>query len=91
MALENGKPSWVGMPRKWQLTILALCRISDFSQFAAFQAWCYYQLESLQIVPNQSILAWQTSLAISAYTASQGITAILLGPVRGTNLGSDIN
>jgi MFS family permease len=67
------------MPRKGQLVILALCRISDFAQFAAFQTWCYYQLKSFQAAPNQQTLAWQTGFALSAYTASQCLTAILWG------------
>ena len=72
-------PTWLNMPNKWQLAILALSRFVDFFQMAALQTYMVHQLKSFDTNLPDSVISHQAGLLQGAFTAAQIVTSILWG------------
>ncbi|KAK5175627.1 uncharacterized protein LTR77_000766 [Saxophila tyrrhenica] len=72
-------PTWMNMPNKLQLGVLAASRFVDFFQMAALQTFMYYQLKSFDPSLPDDVLAHQSGMLLGSFTAAQIITSILWG------------
>lgn len=79
--------SWLSLPRKDQLAVLAAVRFADFFQISSFQAICYYQLKAFDPSLSEDILSWQAGVAQASFTAVQSFTAIAWGYVADARWG----
>lgn len=76
--------SWSSLPKKSQLAILTLARLSEPLTQTSLQAYMYYQLKSFQgphqtQPPSDAVVAQQAGLLAAAFTGAQFCTAILWG------------
>ncbi|KAF2223824.1 major facilitator superfamily domain-containing protein [Elsinoe ampelina] len=78
----NTKPqqvSWSALPRKDQLILLTLARLSDPLTQTSLQAYMFYQLKSFDPSLPDSTIASQAGFLQAAFTGAQFLTAILWG------------
>lgn len=74
-------PTWLNMPNKGQLAVLAASRFVDFFQMAALQTFMVHQLKSFDpMLPTQAI-SHQAGTLQGAFTAAQIVTSILWGRI----------
>ncbi|KAF2773296.1 MFS general substrate transporter [Teratosphaeria nubilosa] len=73
------KPTWLNLPNKFQLAILALSRFVDFFQMAALQTYMVHQLKSFDPELPDQVIAHQSGVLQGAFTAAQIVTSILWG------------
>ncbi|RMX88254.1 hypothetical protein D0869_01752 [Hortaea werneckii] len=76
--------SWSSLPKKSQLAILTLARLSEPFTQTSLQAYMYYQLKSFRTAhenqpPSDAVVAQQAGLLAAAFTGAQFCTAILWG------------
>ncbi|KAI7551014.1 hypothetical protein KC331_g2822 [Hortaea werneckii] len=76
--------SWSSLPKKSQLAILTLARLSEPLTQTSLQAYMYYQLKSFRTPhenqpPSDAVVAQQAGLLAAAFTGAQFCTAILWG------------
>ncbi|RMY15910.1 hypothetical protein D0868_00615 [Hortaea werneckii] len=76
--------SWSSLPKKSQLAILTLARLSEPLTQTSLQAYMYYQLKSFRPAhrtqpPSDAVVAQQAGLLAAAFTGAQFCTAILWG------------
>lgn len=76
--------SWSSLPKKSQLAILTLARLSEPLTQTSLQAYMYYQLKSFRTAhenqpPSDAVVAQQAGLLAAAFTGAQFCTAILWG------------
>ncbi|KAI6910757.1 hypothetical protein KC318_g2933 [Hortaea werneckii] len=76
--------SWSSLPKKSQLAILTLARLSEPLTQTSLQAYMYYQLKSFRPAhqtqpPSDALVAQQAGLLAAAFTGAQFCTAILWG------------
>lgn len=72
-------PTWMNMPNKGQLAILAASRFVDFFQMAALQTYMVHQLRSFDPELSDGTISHQAGMLQGAFTAAQIITSILWG------------
>ena len=72
-------PTWLNMPNKVQLAILAGSRFVDFFQMAALQTFMVHQLKSFDEKLPDSVISHQAGILQGAFTASQIVSSILWG------------
>lgn len=72
-------PTWMNMPNKGQLAVLAASRFVDFFQMAALQTFMYHQLKSFDETLSDDIIAHQAGVLLGSFTAAQIVTSILWG------------
>ncbi|KAH9825945.1 MFS general substrate transporter [Teratosphaeria destructans] len=77
--VEPPKPTWLNLPNKSQLSILALSRFVDFFQMAALQTYMVHQLKSFDPELPDQVIAHQSGVLQGAFTAAQIVTSILWG------------
>ncbi|KAL1297803.1 hypothetical protein AAFC00_006335 [Neodothiora populina] len=78
--LDPGGPvSWMSLPRKDQLAILTLARLSEPLTQTSLQSYMFYQLRSLSPDASDSKISNQAGLLQAAFTGAQFCTAILWG------------
>lgn len=88
MNVPTVAPSWLSMPNKDQLAILALSRLVDFWQMASLQSYMIHQLRSFDPSLSESAISRQGGILQGSFTAAQIVTSILWGRVAdGPNVG----
>lgn len=73
------KVSWLLLPRKSQLLILFLCRLSDFTQVASLQSYVFPQLRYNAPAAPDATISWQAGVIHATFSSVQVITAVLWG------------
>lgn len=77
---EKPKPvSWKSLPRKDQLFILTLARLSEPLTQTSLQAYMFYQLRSFSPSAPDSTISYQAGMLQAAFTGAQFCTAIFWG------------
>ena len=83
--LPDSKPNkkqiatWSSLPRKGQLALLTISRLSEPLTQTSLQSYMYYQLKSFDTSLPDSTISAQAGMMQAAFTATQFITAILWG------------
>ncbi|OCL13134.1 MFS general substrate transporter, partial [Glonium stellatum] len=86
--LEKGKPvSWRSLPRKDQLLILALTRLSEPLTQTSLGAYLFYQLKSFDPSLSDAAIASQAGIIQAAFPGSQFLTAMLWGRIADSEWG----
>ncbi|KAF9701771.1 hypothetical protein EKO04_000558 [Ascochyta lentis] len=78
-APKKEEPTWLNMPNKRALAILALSRLVDFWQMASLQSYMVEQLHSFDIGIPTASLSYQTGVLQGSFTFAQIVTSILWG------------
>ncbi|GME27581.1 putative mfs multidrug transporter protein [Neofusicoccum parvum] len=73
--------TWRSLPRKDQLVILTLARLSEPLTQTSLQAYMFYQLKSFDPSLPDSTISSQAGILQGAFTATQFVTAIAWGRV----------
>lgn len=73
------EPTWLNMPNKTALTVLALSRLVDFWQMASLQSYMIEQLHSFDVGIPEASLSYQAGVLQGSFTFAQIITSILWG------------
>ena len=76
---EEQAVTWRSLPRKGQLLILTLARLSEPLTQTSLQAYLYYQLASFTPDAEPSTIATQAGIVQAAFPAAQALTAVLWG------------
>lgn len=77
---EKPKPvSWMSLPRKDQLFILTLARLSEPLTQTSLQAYMFYQLRSFSPTAPDSTISYQAGMLQAAFTGAQFCTAVFWG------------
>lgn len=77
--LDEKPVTWATLPRRGQLAILTLARLSEPLAQTSLSAYLFYQLKSFDpSLPDASISS-QAGLIQAAFTAAQFFTAVLWG------------
>jgi MFS family permease len=77
---EKPKPvSWSSLPRKDQLVILTLARLSEPLTQTSLQSYMFYQLRSFSPNAPDSTISYQAGMLQAAFTGAQFCTAIFWG------------
>jgi MFS family permease len=75
--------AWSELPRKGQLAILTLARLSEPLTQQGLQSYMFYQLKSFTLPngepPSDSTVAKQAGVLAAAFTGAQFLTAIMWG------------
>jgi MFS family permease len=83
--------SWAELPKKGQLAILTLARLSEPLTQTSLQSYMFYQLKSFKLAdgsaPSDSDVASQAGMLAAAFTGAQFLTAILWGRIADTAMG----
>lgn len=79
MPVPPPAPTWMNMPNKGQLAILAASRFVDFFQMAALQTYMVHQLRSFNPELSDGTISHQAGMLQGAFTAAQIVTSILWG------------
>jgi MFS family permease len=75
----DDEPTWLNMPNKRALSILALSRLVDFWQMASLQSYMVEQLRSFDIGIPATSLSYQAGVLQGSFTFAQIVTSILWG------------
>lgn len=78
---KAGPVSWSSLPRKDQLAILTLARLSEPLTQTSLQSYMFYQLRSFSPSAPDSTISYQAGLLQAAFTGAQFCTAVLWGRV----------
>jgi len=77
---EKPQPvSWRSLPRKDQLFILTLARLSEPLTQTSLQAYMFYQLRSFSPSAPDSTMSYQAGMLQAAFTGAQFCTAVFWG------------
>ncbi|KAI5272970.1 hypothetical protein E4T47_03761 [Aureobasidium subglaciale] len=77
---EKPRPvSWMSLPRKDQLFILTLARLSEPLTQTSLQAYMFYQLRSFSPSAPDSTISYQAGMLQAAFTGAQFCTAVFWG------------
>ncbi|KAK5123579.1 hypothetical protein LTR85_002617 [Meristemomyces frigidus] len=82
--------SWSSLPKKTQLAILTLARLSEPLSQTSLQAYLFYQLKSFHAPgtapPSDAKVASQVGILAAAFTGAQFMTAIMWGRLADTEM-----
>ncbi len=84
---KGSKPvTWMSLPKKPQLFILALCRLSEPLSNTCLLPYLYYLIRSLQPTPDTapSSISRQAGLLVSLFALSQFATSVLWAHIADT-------
>ena len=85
---EKEKPvSWSSLPRKDQLLILTLARLSEPLTQTGLQAYMFYQLKSFDPSLPDSAISTQAGALQASFTVMQFVTAMIWGRVADAEWG----
>ncbi|OAX84238.1 hypothetical protein ACJ72_01400 [Emergomyces africanus] len=85
--LEDEKPvSWFSLPKKSQLAILTIARLSEPLTQTSLQAYLFYQLKSFDPSLPDSAISARAGLLQGSFTAAQFVTAMIWGRIADTHL-----
>ena len=79
--------TWSSLPRKGQLAILTLARLSEPLTQTSLQSYLYYQLASFSPDAPPSTITSQAGVVIAAFAAAQAVTAVFWGGVADAHWG----
>ena len=79
--------TWRSLPKKGQLAILTMARLSEPLTQTSLQAYMFYQLKSFDPTASDSTISSQAGVLQASFTASQFITAILWGRAADSEWG----
>ena len=83
--LIDEKPvTWKSLPKKSQLAILTLARLSEPLTQTSLSAYMFYQLRSFETSLPDSTIAAQGGMMQASFPAAQFITAVLWGQAADT-------
>lgn len=86
-AHKPGPVAWRDLPRKSQLAILTLARLSEPLTQTSLQAYMFYQLKSFNPSLPSSTISAQAGMLQGSFTAAQFVTAILWGRMADAEWG----
>ncbi|KAH7149429.1 major facilitator superfamily domain-containing protein [Dactylonectria estremocensis] len=78
---HNGPVAWRDLPRKQQLFVITLARMSEPLVQSSLQAYMFYQLKWFDESLPDSTISTQAGILYASFTAAQFITAMLWGRV----------
>lgn len=78
---KNEVVTWSSLPRKGQLALLMMARISEPLTQTSLQSYMYYQLQSFDPSLPDATIAAQVGILQGSFTAAQFLTAFLWGKV----------
>ena len=81
---KPGPVSWRDLPKKSQLAVLTLARLSEPLTQTSLQAYMFYQLKSFDPSLPTSTISAQAGMLQSSFTAAQFVTAIMWGRMADT-------
>lgn len=76
---KPGPVAWRDLPKKSQLAILTLARLSEPLTQTSLQAYMFYQLKSFNPSLPASTISAQAGMLQGSFTAAQFVTAVLWG------------
>lgn len=79
--------SWRSLPRKDQLLVLTLARLSEPLTQTSLGAYLFYQLQSFNPSLSDSTISYQAGIVGAAFPAAQFLTAILWGRIADAEHG----
>ena len=84
---KPGPVSWRDLPKKSQLAVLTLARLSEPLTQTSLQAYMFYQLQSFDPSLPTSTISAQAGMLQSSFTAAQFVTAIMWGRMADAEWG----
>ena len=84
---KPGPVAWRDLPKKSQLAILTLARLSEPLTQTSLQAYMFYQLKSFNPSLPASTISAQAGMLQGSFTAAQFVTAILWGRMADAEWG----
>ena len=84
---KPGSVSWRDLPKKSQLAVLTLARLSEPLTQTSLQAYMFYQLKSFNPSLPTSTISAQAGMLQSSFTAAQFVTAIMWGRMADAEWG----
>ena len=84
---KPGPVAWRDLPKKSQLAILTLARLSEPLTQTSLQAYMFYQLKSFNPSLPSSTISAQAGMLQGSFTAAQFVTAILWGRMADAEWG----
>jgi hypothetical protein len=79
--------AWSSLPRKDQLLVLMLARLSEPLTQTSLGSYLYYQLESFDPSLPESTISYQAGIIGAAFPATQFVTAMLWGRFSDSEFG----
>lgn len=76
---DNRPASWSSLPKRNQLIILTIARLSEPLAQTSLQAYMFYQLKSFDPSLPDSTISAQTGILQAAFTGAQFVTAVIWG------------
>ena len=83
-ATDEQPVTWMSLPKKSQLAILTLARLSEPLTQTSLSAYMFYQLRSFDTSLPDSTIASQGGIFQASFPAAQFITAVLWGQAADT-------
>ncbi len=84
---KEGPVRWRDLPRKGQLAILTLARLSEPITQTSLQAYMFYQLKSFDPTLPDSTISSQAGILQGCFTTAQFLTAIMWGRIADADWG----
>lgn len=81
---EKAAVGWMDLPKKGQLAILTLARLSEPLTQTSLTAYMFYQLKSFDPSLPESAIAAQAGMLQASFPAAQFLTAVLWGQAADT-------
>ncbi|KAK2806240.1 hypothetical protein FQN49_008806, partial [Arthroderma sp. PD_2] len=81
---KNKPASWSSLPKRNQLIILTVARLSEPLAQTSLQAYMFYQLKSFDPSLPDSTISTQAGILQGAFTGAQFLTAMLWGRLADT-------
>ncbi|KAK4191166.1 major facilitator superfamily domain-containing protein [Podospora australis] len=79
--VDAAKVSWGDLPRKDQLVVITLTRLSEPLVQTSLQSYMFYQLKWFDPTLPDSVISSQAGVLHASFTAAQFLTAMLWGQV----------
>ncbi|RAR12586.1 MFS general substrate transporter [Stemphylium lycopersici] len=85
--VANKPVSWSSLPRKDQLLVLALARLSEPLTQTSLGSYLYYQLQSFDPSLSEATISYQAGIIGATFPATQFVTAMLWGRFSDSEYG----
>ncbi|KAK6362948.1 hypothetical protein TWF730_000399 [Orbilia blumenaviensis] len=77
--VEDEEIGWMSLPRKKQLIVLALCRLSEPITATSLLSYVYYFIKSLPGADSPEEISRRAGVMVAAFSTSQFITGMIWG------------
>jgi len=84
-AVDDKPVTWGSLPRKGQLAVMTLARLSEPLTQTSLGAYVFYQLKSFDPSLSDSQISYQAGVLQASFTAAQFVTAVLWGRAADTD------